>query len=52
MLDSWCWGMNRVEHPKVSTYTIDLTILEGTMSERQRSAANPGLGVKADDLGQ
>ena len=52
MLDNCCWEMNRVEHLEMSSYKIDLTILEGTMNERQRSAANSGLGVKADELGQ
>ena len=45
MLDNRCWGMDRVEHLEMSSYTIGFSNLEGTMSERQRFAGGLGLGV-------
>ena len=44
--------MDRVRHPERSSYTIDLTIVEGTMNERQPFIVSLVLDVKADRLSQ
>ncbi len=49
MLDNYCWGMDRVKHLEMSSYTIDFTIVEGTMSQRQRFAGGLGLGVRSHE---
>ena len=44
--------MDRVEHLESSSYTTNLTIVEGTVHDRQPFTGSHGLDIKADGLGQ
>ena len=44
--------MDRVERLERSSYTIDLTIMEGTVDDRQSFTGSRRLGVKASELSQ
>ena len=44
--------MDRVEHLERLSYTLDLTIVEGTVDDRQSFTRSRRLGVEASELGQ
>lgn len=45
-------GMNRVKHLERSSYTTNLTIVEGTVDDGQPFTGSHGSDIKADRHGQ